>query len=226
VDLGLGDEPTTTIELFHRLQTSISGVRVIGVDHELSRVERAQAEAVDGLCFVVGSFGLQSILSPVHVIRVCNVLREYSVQEAIEARRRLGRKLVDGGWLVDATSSTNGHVCVALLMQRANEKLHRRALWFFTNRAQGFSPIMLRNYLPRDLKRCARDGHPLEGMFNAWLSAWNMTRGHAEDTFHASVVPLIQGRHFSWEPPGVALWRPPLGVPTRDGRYAVIELDA
>ena len=42
-----------------------------------------------------------------------------------------------------------------------------------------FSPLMLRNYLPPDLRRVARNGHPLEGCFRP-VDAWEGIRHHAK----------------------------------------------
>jgi hypothetical protein len=197
---------------------------VTGVDHEISRVDQARAHTRDGLRFTVGGFDLVSIDKPVHVIRACNVLRGYSLDSIAEARRQMSRKLSDKGWLIDATSSTDGHVCVALLMQRIGMGLHRRALLFYTNGQQGFSPLMLRNYLPPDLRRVARNGHPLEGMFQTWVDAWEGIRHHAKDTFHASVIHMSECAGFIWESPGVAVWWPSRGVPSRDGDFRTIAL--
>jgi hypothetical protein len=46
LDIGLGDRPDTTIELFELL-----GPRVMGIDADAARVERAQSFAQPGLAF-------------------------------------------------------------------------------------------------------------------------------------------------------------------------------
>ena len=224
VDVGVGDQPDTTVELFTRLQAVYPTVHVTGIDHEPSRIERAQLESRPGLQFLHGGFELQSLVSSVHLIRACNVLRGYSPMEVREAYRTMSQRLVERGWLVDATTSVNGHICVALLMQREAGQLHRRALFFYTDGTQGFSPLLFRNLLPRDLRRTARNGHPMEVFFDAWVEAWEDIRDEATSPFQRSIDRLGVPQHFSWERPGIALWRPRAGVPHRDGSYGAIDI--
>ena len=224
VDVGVGDQPDTTVELFTRLQAVHPTVRVTGIDHEPSRVERAQVEARPGLQFLHDGFELQSLVSSAHLIRACNVLRGYSPMEVREAQRTMSQRLVERGWLVDATTSVDGHICVALLMQREAGQLHRRQLFFYTDGTQGFSPLLFRNLLPRDLRRTARNGHPMEVFFDAWVEAWEDVRHESECPFRDSVERLSVPQYFRWEAPGVALWRPDAGVPHRDGSYGAIDI--
>ena len=223
-DIGLGDLPLTTVELHARLLRHYPHAHVIGVDHCAQRVRAATPFSQAGLEFHEGGFDLSTLGYRPYLVRAFNILRGYPLAEVLPAYQALGRSLCDGGWLIEGNSSTDGHVAVALLMQRKGNTLLRRALWFHAAGERGFSPVMLRNYLPRELRKTARNGHPLGVFFSHWLSCWEKNRRNGDGSFAASVRELRQLAEVSWERPGVALWRPVQGVPAHDGSLGAIAL--
>ena len=87
VDLGFGASPITAIELHARLVAQNSTVRVVGIEIDRDRVERALPAAKPGLDFVVGGFEtpLPAELAAADVIRAFNVLRQYGEDEVAAA---------------------------------------------------------------------------------------------------------------------------------------------
>ena len=224
-DIGLGDTPDTTVELFHSIRARYPLVRMYGIDHHAGRVAFAQQHQEQGLSFHLGGFDAGEEFGRAHVIRVFNVLRGYPLPDIAKAHYALGNSLVEGGWLLDGNASADGHVAVALLMQRDGRYLRRRSLLFKVSGSKGFSPVMLRNFLPRDLRGTARHGHPMESFFDRWISAWESVRHAVATPFQSSVEALSETLNIAIKYPGVAIWHPTGGIPQRDGTFQSLVLD-
>ena len=224
-DIGLGDRPDTTLDLYLALHQRYPDVLVRGIDHHAGRVAAARLHGRPGVSFHVGGFDSGLTLGSADIIRLFNVLRGYPVDEVETAHRQLGSSLKRSGWLVDGNASADGSVIVALLLERVEDRLYRRALWFYATTEGGFSPVMLRNFLPRDLYKQARGEHPVGVFFQDWLEAWEQTRRAADCPFQASVLELSKQHDIPWESPGVAVWRPERGVACHDGVIRHISLE-
>jgi len=113
VDLGFGSSPVTTVELRDRLAAIRPDVRVVGLELDQERVERAsRAARPPGLTFARGGFELAG-LRPV-VVRVMNVLRQYQENAVEGAWTTMAARLAPGGLLVEGTC----------------DEIGRRASWF------------------------------------------------------------------------------------------------
>ncbi|MGB8022507.1 MAG: class I SAM-dependent methyltransferase [Candidatus Nanopelagicales bacterium] len=116
VDLGFGASPVTTLELAQRMAQRVGpGITVVGVEIDASRVELArQLEQgfPGGVRFLRGGFeiplpgGERPLL-----VRACNVLRQYPVQDVPRAWAIVAGRLAPGGLLVDGTSDELGRLC-------------------------------------------------------------------------------------------------------------------
>ena len=113
VDLGFGSSPVTTVELHQRLSVIRPDIRVVGLELDPQRVERAaDAARPPGLTFARGGFELAG-LRPV-VVRAMNVLRQYTESDAASAWATMTARLAPGGVLVEGTC----------------DEIGRRACWF------------------------------------------------------------------------------------------------
>ncbi len=112
VDLGFGEAPTTTLELADRLRARLDrAIRVVGIDIDPDRVERALPLTRDGVTFALGGF---EVPLPgerrASVIRAANVLRQYDEAAVPMAWRQMTRRLDDGGLMVDCTCDELGRL--------------------------------------------------------------------------------------------------------------------
>lgn len=121
-DLGYGSSPATTVELADRLTKAFGRVAVVGVEIDPARVERArdwlgaqrrtqertdpQGPVVD---FVRGGFELPVGGRP-QVVRACNVLRQYPLEQVRPAWEQLARGLAAGGVLIEGTCDELGRL--------------------------------------------------------------------------------------------------------------------
>lgn len=215
VDLGFGAMPWTTVELADAVQAVAPARRVVGVDIDPARVDRAREQA-PALAWHVGGFELP--IRDVALVRAMNVLRQYKEPEVPAAHATLGQALLDGGVIVEGTTSKEGHVASALVLRRDGDALRREALWLATDFSQGFAPILFRDHLPRDLRRRVRPGEAVSAFFNAWTEAWQATRAglepHAAFTAAAGrLAEAIDGLVLDDVDEGVLVWAPAAGVP-------------
>jgi hypothetical protein len=218
-DLGFGRAPWTTLELARRLRRVSPELRVVGVEVCAHRV-LAALPACDRLTsFRLGGFELPlADHEPARLIRAMNVLRQYRPDQVPAAHRTLGRYLVEGGLLVEGTSSKLGRVLVANLSRRRDGELRRERLLFSTDFRSGFGPWMFRDRLPRDLRQAWRPGGSLHGLMRSWADCFEAVRDQARsprETFVASVERLadridgvrydpwlVSRGYFEWRWPG------------------------
>lgn len=224
IDVGLGDEVSTTVEWADSLRAAGAAITVVGIDVDPNRVERARRAARPGLELRVASAGLPvEVGETVRVIRAMNVLRQYPEAEAREAHARWGSHLEVGGLLVEGSSDAPGQVLTAHLIRRAPEGLLREGLLFFTSFERGFAPLMFRDWLPRDLRRRAVPGHPVRAFLDAWTSAWEQVREErgaatSREAFALSCTALRQREPAvlcdDWmQAAGYLCWKPRGGIP-------------
>ncbi len=126
VDLGFGASPITAVELHERLSAKNKTVRVVGVEIDRERVERAKAATKPRLDFLVGGFEtpLPSGLNSADVIRAFNVLRQYNEDEVSAAWAQMQSRLSQDGLLVEGTCDEIGRLSSWVTLDRI------QPLWF------------------------------------------------------------------------------------------------
>ena len=123
VDLGYGASGVTVFELERRLRRVRPEVRVLGLEIDPARVERASAQlelvrsglmafAADAhVWFARGGFEVPTRHGDrAAVIRAFNVLRQYDEAHVADAWRRMQSRLQPGGMLVEGTCDELGRV--------------------------------------------------------------------------------------------------------------------
>lgn len=111
VDLGFGAKATTAVELFSRLQKVRPDIRVLGLEIDPERVQRAKVSEREGLSFALGGFEIPTPDNEsVTVIRALNVLRQYDVSEVVGAWKTMTERLSPEGVLIEGTSNEIGSV--------------------------------------------------------------------------------------------------------------------
>jgi hypothetical protein len=218
VDVGFGERPVTTLETSAALRAVSDAWKVIGIELDPSRALQAQNEcASDHVSFLRGGFREVAACEPkARVIRVMNVLRSYPPEQIESIHGILAGGLVDRGLLIEGTSDASGHVLAAWLIRREGNVPRKQGLLFHTDFARGFCPWLLRDFLPRDVRRSVQPGTPIHGLLSDWHAAWSVVRAQGEksprELFVRSLVTLAAGR-TDVDPcadlePGFALWRP------------------
>lgn len=195
VDVGFGEEPSTTLESAEALRALHPGLPVLGVELDEGRA-RAAARHEDALTrFRQGGFELP--LQPgesVRLLRAMNLLRGYPAESVPGIHQKLGEQLLVGGLLLEGSADTEGGVLVAHLLRRTHEGVHREALLFHTDFSHGFAPVVFRDWLPRDFRRRVRPGERIHDFFSAWTASWDEARaqGHREPraSFRESILRL------------------------------------
>ncbi|RKH69321.1 methylase [Corallococcus aberystwythensis] len=226
VDVGFGEHPWTTLESAAAFRTLNPGLSIVGVELEAERALAAARDHADARThFREGGFALPlSAEEPARLVRAMNLLRQGPLERIPEAHRAMSRHLLPGGLLVEGSTDLDGAVGVAHLLRRRpdTETPAREGLLFHTDFSRGFAPLMLRDWLPRDLRRRVRPGEPMHTFFGAWEAAWKAAReaGHTAppEAFAESALRLARMT------PGVATdawlltrgflrWSPPGGTP-------------
>ncbi len=190
IDVGIGSQPWTTVELARRLYP----VEVVGVERSAALVEQARRSwSRDNLRFMVGGLDLPFAA---RLVRVMNVLRDGDAEAVPEAHRRLGAGLVEGGWLVEGSCSLDGEVGAAHAMEHRGAHGGRRAVLLWTGRQ---APRALHRRLPLDLR--ADEAHPVHRMLAAWMEAFLELPPHPERAVQAARgIPFLEvlGPGFIW----------------------------
>lgn len=220
VDVGIGAEPVTTLELWAALRGRWPGVELVGTDLDPERVAHAQASVEPGLRVVLAGFDLE-LDRPATLIRAMNVLRQYKPDQVADAHRRLGAALAEGGWLLDGTCGRSGDVLGCLVLRKVDGALVRQALVLGVDGTRGFAPLMLRDRLPRDLRDRGNPPHPMGAFLRRWTDAWQAVRSPDDPplvAFSRSAEALAQRGEtldLRWVEQGLVVWEPDGGVPAR-----------
>lgn len=205
VDVGFGEVPVTTVELYERLRGVNGRVEVVGVEIDPERAARAQGFAREGLRFVRGGFNLP--LGPEEragLVRVFNVLRQYGEGEVRAALETLARGMAPGALLMEGTCDPWGRLACWWVWERTGAEptpagrwmeppLVRRRLVFgarlFALAEEG--PRAFQPYLPKELIHHAEPGGVLDGFFGSWERAWLAAAGQPLRTrWRASVAAM------------------------------------
>lgn len=194
VDLGYGADGTTTFELGERIAPVRPGVRVLGLelDPQRVRVARAQLAQRDAAChartaFARGGFEvplpqLSGGAGPViereerpHIIRACNVLRQYDETEVSWAWRAMRSRLAPGGLLLEGTCDELGRVCSWFGLpagQEAHAPLAGATFTISLRLRELASPLVVAERLPKALIHRNVPGEPIHAFLMALDGAW------------------------------------------------------
>lgn len=200
VDIGIGDDATTSWEL-----SQATGAPVFAVDLVEQRVERAR-RAYPGLTVAMGDLDAAPPSGRARLVRALNVLRELPPERVSAAHERLGTHVVEGGLVLEGSTSRTGDVAVAHVLRRTSAGMRRESLVFASTFERGFAPRMFFHQLPRDLRRRVR-GTTIDALILAWEEA--APRGASPQERFAA----FETAEFTQVAPGIAQWTPPGGVP-------------
>ncbi|KAK3272985.1 hypothetical protein CYMTET_18751 [Cymbomonas tetramitiformis] len=196
VDVGVGDEATTTVEMLDRL---IPGCTVVGTEVEEWRLQALEKSTLPSQVQLRrGSTDFELPVrggEAVHVIRAMNVLRDYHPQDALKALHTLSGQLEEGGLLLEGACNTAGTQMVVLLVRHtpsgaispAGSELE--GVLFAADLSstalleEGAPPEWFQRYLPRIWQHQAPSGtsdvqntdSPIHCLLEAWSSAASET---------------------------------------------------
>lgn len=176
VDVGYGAEPTTTLESAARFRRLNPSLKVVGVEIDRARVDRARPFVDDRTDFRLGGFNLP-LRSPetARVIRAFNVLRQYDESAVADAHATLGHYLQPGGLLIEGTSDPFGRVWVANLLRKTETALVPEGLVFSINLRAGFDPEWFQPVLPKNFIHRVVPGEPIACFLDDWKLAYRQS---------------------------------------------------
>lgn len=179
VDVGYGAEAWTALEMLTRWQTVAPSLRLLGLEIDPERVANAQPYSQPPIAtFEQGGFNVAENIgkNSAQIIRAYNVLRQYHEADVPEALYQLSQALVEGGMLIEGTSTPTGRMVTFDLYQKRSEHLVHQALIFGTNFKSAPPPIRFQTILPKRLIHHMLDEHPAR-FFHDWERAFSLARG-------------------------------------------------
>jgi hypothetical protein len=201
VDIGIGDDPCTTLELAACLakakdDETFGCSRLIGTDLDDNRLKYARSLVCNNdtprgdhvlidFCQAKG-FDLSALVQknePLLLIRAMNVLRDYHIHDSSKALYQLHDQLSMGGVLVEGSCSPSGHLLVVIVIckqqsQDENEALAIHAVIFAAkldemDESDTSSPaVWFQRHLPRIWRQSCR--HDDEGSNSVHSNAETM----------------------------------------------------
>jgi hypothetical protein len=183
VDLGYGEEATTTLETAKRFRRLNPSLPILGVEIDPERVATAQPYSNPRTSFRLGGFNLP--LQPgenVRIIRAFNVLRQYEEADFVPAYERLAQYVLPGGLMIEGTSDPFGRIWAANVARKSTTSngWDYEALVFSTSFRSGFDPAQFQAVLPKNYIHHVIRGESIYEFFDAWKHS-------AEETIHAKV---------------------------------------
>jgi hypothetical protein len=200
VDLGFGASPVTTVELFGRLREVRADTRVVGLEIDPERVERARPAEREGLEFRRGGFELAG-LRPL-VVRALNVLRQYEEQPAAQAWETLRGGLAPGGLLVEGTCDEVGRRAAWVALDADGP----RSLTLAAHLPTLGRPSDLAERLPKALIHRNVPGEPVQALLGALDEAWDRAAPYATYGNRARWVAACEELDWPQETPRRARW--------------------
>ncbi len=166
VDLGFGATPVTTVELRHRLATTVRpDVRVVGLEIDPLRVAAARPAAdAPGLQFQRGGFELAG-LRPV-AVRALNVLRQYDEDAVADAWAAM---TATGAYLVEGTCDELGRIATWATVTADGPQ----TLTLSARLSDLDHPATFAERLPKALIHHNVPGHPVHELLSALGRAWD-----------------------------------------------------
>lgn len=172
VDLGYGATAVTTLELASRLHRRYPNVRVLGLEIDPERVERALPYAdPPRIDFARGGFELAG-RAP-QLVRAMNVLRQYDEAPALAAWDEIVARLAPGGLLVEGTCDEIGRVGTWVLVDADGPQ--SLTLSCSTEHLQ--RPEILAERLPKALIHHNVPGENIHRLITALGAAWDTSAG-------------------------------------------------
>jgi hypothetical protein len=167
VDLGYGEHPVTTVELYRRLRAVRPDIRVVGLEIDAARVAAAQSAAEPpGLAFARGGFELAG-LHPV-LVRAMNVLRQYDESDVHSAWAAMVGALAPEGAVVEGTCDEPGRLASWICLTRDGPQ----TLTFAARLSTLDGPAVFAERLPKALIHHNVPGHPVHDLLRALDAAW------------------------------------------------------
>lgn len=208
LDVGIGAEPDTTLELHRAALRAGCTPHTLGTDVDRARVDRLAAVGEPRLSAACVDETWQPALG-FDLVRAANILRQYKLDRVGPALDRWSSWVRPGGRLVEGTTDKAGDRGVFRVFERAPDGLIPIGLLAFIDlTSPGFAPRALTPYLPRGL---GWHGHPskeLEPLFAAWRTAFEHARSVGSttvpDLFTESAAGLARRGMAHFEP---ASWR-------------------
>jgi hypothetical protein len=178
VDLGFGATPTTAIEMLDRLSKENSNTKVVGIEIDRERVERAIPFETENLLFGLGGFEVplpKNLSAKVTVIRAMNVLRQYDEAEVKAAWVLMQSRLGTDGLIVEGTCDEIGRIASWVTIDTEGPKLFTISL-----RLRGLDkPSKVAERLPKALIHHNVPGQPIHQLLKDLDAAWNNHAGLA-----------------------------------------------
>jgi hypothetical protein len=178
VDLGYGFEARTTLESAARFRRLNPDLKILGVEIDKERVDKALPFADDKTFFRLGGFNLPlKHGEAVRLIRAFNVLRQYEEKDFAPAYERLAQYVLPGGLMIEGTSNPFGSIWCANVVRRLESEEHAlsstegwkfEALVFSTNFRRGFTVEEFQTILPKNLIHHVVKGELIFDFFEAW----------------------------------------------------------
>lgn len=224
VDLGYGEEATTTLESAQRFRKVNPNLPVVGVEIDPARVAAAKPFEDDFTAFRLGGFNLPlDTNEQPTLIRAFNVLRQYAETDVIPAWHSLGSTMADGGLLIEGTSDPFGRIWTANLIRKRTGALIYEGFLFSTNFRAGFSPELFQPYLTKNFIHQMQTGSPIDKFLGDWMAACNasvaLKTWGLRQWFRSSAEKLAERGHDILLQPRFLLkgfllwrWRTPLSV--------------
>jgi len=190
IDLGYGATAVTTVELASRVHRLFPSARVLGLEIDPERVERAMPFAdPPRIDFARGGFELAGRRP--QLVRAMNVLRQYDEQPALDAWDEIVARLAPGGVLVEGTCDEIGRVATWVLVDAAGPQ----SLTLACATEHLARPEILAERLPKALIHHNVPGENIHRLITALGSAWDQSAGlsvfSARQRWAASVQRLV-----------------------------------
>lgn len=232
VDLGYGESPITTIELYERLRRLRPDVQVVGLEIDPARVEQGvrflsapgRAESYRGLTFQLGGFELP-VSRPPTLVRAFNVLRQYDEATAWRSWDRLCQGLAQGGLLLEGTCDEIGRRAVWVVLGCSPNAEARPGYPGQARRAQPHTitfaarvadlqrPSELAERLPKALIHHNVPGEPIHRFLTDFDRSWAVAAPHGVFGTRQRWIAAVEHLALTWpvitQPPagGRSRWR-------------------
>ena len=177
VDLGFGAYPRTAIELLERASAVNPNTKVLGIEIDPERINRAKPYATKNLFFQLGGFEVpipeELKQQRVTLIRAMNVLRQYDETEVIAAWSLMQSRLEPEGLIIEGTCDEIGRLATWVTLD--SEKPLSLTLSF---RLLGLiTPSKIAERLPKILIHKNIPGEKIHSFLNDLDAAWANNAG-------------------------------------------------
>lgn len=205
VDLGYGEKPYSTFELFEEAQRWFPSISLIGLETAEHRHLQAQSLNHPKIQFILGSADAIASCTPrPYLIRALNVLRQYPPRHVALIREDWLQKCPDDLILTEGSTDRDGHVLGMWVVG----KQRKARLVLGVSGERGFAPNQVVAALPNDLRWQHTRPEWVSTLLDRWTAAWVLTdsRRPALERFYASIEGLRR-EHPSWVEDDNGLWK-------------------